>query len=148
MVRAVGSGHAPSPGRGEMTAPVDTKLSILLVDDESDIRLLLQVRLDLEPDMVVVGNAADGDEAVDECRRLRPNLVVMDLLMPGTDGFEAIAAIHEQVPNTLIVAYSAAAGSFVDRQMAKLGVPLVVKEQDSSGLVDAIRSTAVSAGLL
>lgn len=131
-----------------MMLPEESKLSILLVDDESDIRLLLQMRLDLEPDMVVIGNAANGDEAVEECRRLRPNLVVMDLLMPGTDGFEAITAIHEQVPGTLIVAYSAAAGSFVDRQMAKLGVPLVVKERDSTGLVEAIRHTAATAGLL
>jgi DNA-binding NarL/FixJ family response regulator len=143
-----GHGRSRGIGRADMMAPEESKLSILLVDDESDIRLLLQVRLDLEPDMVVVGSAANGDEAVDECRRLRPHLVVMDLLMPGTDGFEAIAAIHEQVPGTLIVAYSAAAGTFVDRQMAKLGVPLVVKERDSSGLVSVIRSTAAAAGLV
>lgn len=135
--------------RDRLVMPVEAaRLGILLVDDESDVRLLLQVRLDLEPDMVVVGNAGNGDEAIEECRRLRPHLVVMDLLMPGTDGFEAITAIQERSPATLIVAYSAAAGSFVKRQLDRLGVPLVVKERDSAPLVATIRETAATAGLL
>lgn len=122
-------------------------LTILLVDDDPDLRLLLQMRLDLEPDMLVIGCAGNGDEALHECRRLGPMLVVMDLLMPGTDGFEAIAAIQKEAPDTLIVAYTGAAGTFVDRQMAKLGVPLVIKETDSRPLVYAIRATAATGGL-
>jgi DNA-binding NarL/FixJ family response regulator len=122
-------------------------LTILLVDDDPDLRLLLQMRLDLEPDMLVIGCAANGDEALTECRRLSPMLVVMDLLMPGTDGFEAIAAIQAEAPDMLIVAYTGAAGAFVDRQMAKLGVPLVIKESDSRPLVDAIRATAATGRL-
>lgn len=130
-----------------MSAVEAQTLTILLVDDDPDLRLLLQMRLDLEPDMSVIGCAANGDEAIKECQRLGPMVVVMDLLMPGTDGFEAIGAIRQDAPDTLIVAYSGAGGSFVDRQMAKLGVPLVIKQTDSRPLVDAIRATADTAGL-
>ena len=115
---------------------------MLLVDDEPDLLLLLGIRFDLEPDLHVIGTARNGNEAVEVAHRLSPDLVVMDLLMPGTDGFEAIARLREELPELPIVAYSAIVTEMSRRQVARHHVPLVLKQGDSAPLIKVIRETA------
>ena len=117
-------------------------IRVLLVDDEPDLLLLLGIRFDLEPDLHVVGTARNGNEALEVAHRLAPDLVVMDLLMPGTDGFEAIARLREELPELPIVAYSAVVSEFSKRQVERHHVPLVLKQGDSAPLIDVIRETA------
>jgi DNA-binding NarL/FixJ family response regulator len=64
-------------------------IRVLVVDDEELVRTGLRLILDAEPDLEVVGAAADGDAAVREVRRLSPDVVLMDIRMPGTDGLAA-----------------------------------------------------------
>ena len=66
-------------------------IRVLLVDDQALVRAGFQMVLDAEPDIEVVGEAADGLQAVEEARRLRPDVVLMDVRMPGLDGLEAPA---------------------------------------------------------
>jgi len=120
----------------------DDPIRVLLVDDEPDLLLLLGIRFDLEPDLHVAGTARNGSEAVDAAHRLAPDLVVMDLLMPGTDGFEAIARLRAELPSLPIVAYSAIVSEFSRRQVERLHVPLVLKQGDSAPLIQVIRETA------
>lgn len=115
---------------------------MLLVDDEPDLLLLLGIRFDLEPDLKVIGTARNGNEALEVAHRLAPDLVVMDLLMPGTDGFEAIARIRAELPDLPIVAYSAIVSEFSRRQVERHNVPLVLKQGDSTPLIHVIRETA------
>lgn len=117
-------------------------IRVLLVDDEPDLLILLSVRFGLEPDIEVVGTAASGGEAIDLVHALRPDLVVMDLLMPGTDGFEAIRRLREELPDLPIVAYSAVVTELARRQVSRHGVPLVLKQGDSTPLIEVIRDTA------
>lgn len=117
-------------------------IRVVLVDDEPDLLLLLGIRFDLEPDLEVVGTARNGNEAVEVAHRLAPDLVVLDLLMPGTDGFEAIARLREELPSLPIVAYSAIVSEFSRRQVERHRVPLVLKQGDSAPLIDVIRETA------
>lgn len=117
-------------------------IRVLLVDDEPDLLLLLGIRFDLEPDLEVVGTARNGAEALEVAHRLAPDLVVMDLLMPGTDGFEAIALLREQLPSLPIVAYSAVVSELSKRMVERHRVPLVLKQGDSAPLIDVIRQTA------
>ena len=130
-----------APDRGD---PVTREgpIRVLLVDDELDLLLLLGIRIDLEPDLRVVGKASNGDEAVEAALRLEPDLVVMDLLMPGTSGFEAIARLREERPGIPIVAYSAVVTDFSKRQVERLCVPLVLKQGNSAPLIEVIRETA------
>jgi len=120
----------------------DRPIRVVLVDDEPDLLLLLGIRFDLEPDLHVVGTARNGAEAVEVAHREAPDLVVMDLLMPGTDGFEAIARLRAELPDLPIVAYSAVVSELSRRQVERHHVPLVLKQGDSAPLIDVIRETA------
>jgi len=81
-------------------------LRILLVDDHVLFRKGLARLLDAQPDFEVVGEAADGREAVEQARLLRPDLVLMDLRMPECDGLEATRQIKREVPETRVVMFT------------------------------------------
>jgi two-component system response regulator NreC len=67
-----------------------TKIRVLLVDDHAVLRAGVAMLINAQPDMEVVGDAADGAAAITEARRLRPDVVLLDLTMPGTSGFDAL----------------------------------------------------------
>lgn len=75
---------------------------VLVVDDESDIRFMLRTMLEAFG-QDVVGEAADGQEAIDLARDLQPEVVVLDLMMPGLDGFRALPVLLEVTPGARIV---------------------------------------------
>ncbi|WP_157873189.1 response regulator, partial [Streptomyces neyagawaensis] len=71
-------------------------VSILLADDQDMVRTSMRIMIDVEPDLEVVGEAADGEEAVAMAARLRPDVVVMDIRMPKTDGVAATRRIMSE----------------------------------------------------
>ncbi|WP_190818554.1 response regulator [Saccharopolyspora pogona] len=77
---------------------VSEATSVLVVDDEPLIRSGLRALIDAEPDLTVVGEAGDGAEVLPLVRRLRPDVVLMDVRMPGVDGIQATTAILDSVP--------------------------------------------------
>ena len=79
-------------------------IRILLVDDHSVVRKGLRTFLSYDPELEVVGEAADGAQALSLARELTPDVVVMDLLMPGMDGIAATAAIRRELPETEVLA--------------------------------------------
>lgn len=79
-------------------------IRILIVDDHSVVRQGLRMFLSLDSELEVVGEAADGAEALRITRELRPDIVLMDLLMPVMDGIAATAAIRDQMPDTEVLA--------------------------------------------
>jgi two-component system, NarL family, nitrate/nitrite response regulator NarL len=116
-------------------------LRVLIADDEPDVRLLLRLAL-RNHDITITGEAADGLEVLDAVVADTPDAVVLDLLMPRMNGFEVIPELRRSHPQVGIVAYSAVAGDFVRREMARLGIRLVLKSGDPAPLVAALRSAA------
>jgi len=80
------------------------RIRVLLVDDHAVVRQGLRIFLDTEGDFEVVGEAPNGEEAVRLARALRPDIVLMDLLMPGIGGIEATRQIRSQVEDVEVVA--------------------------------------------
>ena len=78
-------------------------IRILLCEDQTLVRHGLRTILDLEPGMAVVGEAADGEEAVQRARELRPDIVLMDIQMPRRSGVEATALITAACPQTRVI---------------------------------------------
>jgi two-component system, NarL family, response regulator LiaR len=78
-------------------------IRILIADDHSMLRQGLRMFFELDPELQVVGEAADGAEAVRLARQLEPDVVLMDLLMPVMDGLAATAAIRSAFPDTQVV---------------------------------------------
>jgi DNA-binding NarL/FixJ family response regulator len=81
-------------------------IAVLLADDHALVRKGFQLMLDAQPDMRVVGQAADGEEAVELSRLLRPDVVLMDLHMPGLDGVRATERITGELPGVRVLALS------------------------------------------
>ncbi|MEA2433268.1 MAG: two-component system, chemotaxis family, chemotaxis protein CheY [Actinomycetota bacterium] len=112
---------------------------VLLVDDSDDVRMLTQLML--EPSgFAVVGEAADGDEAVEATAAQRPDAIVMDLAMPRVDGITAIRKIKEQWPDVKIVVYTAFAKLFADELKDENVDGLVEKAAPTENLVEALQS--------
>lgn len=93
-----------------MTAAPEASIRVMIVDDHGVVREGLRAYLDLEPDLQVVGEAKDGREAIRRAAELRPDIILMDLLMPNMDGVEATAAIKQQLPDVHVIVLT----SFVD----------------------------------
>ena len=109
-------------------------IAVVVADDEDDIRLLLKLQL-RQFGITVVGEASDGIEAIELCEKTKPHVVILDLLMPTMNGFEAIPELRRRCPDVQIIAYSAVAGDFVREEMDRHGVPLRLKNGEPEPLV-------------
>jgi len=118
-------------------------LRILLADDHAILRECLSKFLGLQPDMTVVGEAADGLTAVALAKRLQPDLVVMDISMPKLDGVEATRAIRQAYPQMRVLALTAHVCPSILLHMSKAGASgYVLKCSPLSELLTALRSLA------
>ena len=110
----------------------DATISIVLVDDQAAVRRGLRMRLTMETDVEVVGEAGSGEAALRLVRSLSPDVVLMDVEMPGMDGIDATAALRAAVPQVAVVILSlyddartrarareAGAAAFVAKHQAK-----------------------------
>jgi NarL family two-component system response regulator LiaR len=124
-------------------------IRILVVDDHGVVRQGLRMFLSLDPEFQVVGEAADGAEAVALTRKLRPDVVLMDLLMPGTDGIQATAAIRSQVPQTEVVALTSVLEDDAVIGAVRAGaIGYLLKDAQPDELGRAIRAAAEGQVLL
>ena len=90
------------------------KTRILIVDDHPVVRHGLAATIGADPDMIVAGEAADGDDAILKVRALRPDLVLLDIALPGKNGLEVLKTIHAEMPGLPVLVLS----TFPERQYA------------------------------
>ena len=118
-------------------------MKVLVVDDSEDARFLLRKRLEQKRQFEIVGEAADGEEAVSRVGELQPDLVIMDVQMPGVGGVEATRRIREKFPTTAVLAYSAFGDEAQMRAMREAGaVGYVMKDAPAEELIMRLQDSA------
>jgi DNA-binding NarL/FixJ family response regulator len=124
-------------------------ITVALADDHSLIRKGFRLILDAEPDIEVIGEAADGYEAVSVCAELRPDLVLMDIRMPGRDGIEATRAIVEAgLPSKVLILTTFDLDDYVYAGLRAGASGFLLKDTQPDDLVAAIRTIASGDGVL
>jgi DNA-binding NarL/FixJ family response regulator len=127
--------------KGDM-APGPRTARIIIADDHDLVRYGLQHMLLPEPDLEVVGEAANGREAVELCRGLRPDLVLMDVRMPKMDGLAATREIKREWPQIAVLIVTIYESRDYLLEAIKLGAAgYVLKDAPKNRLVNAIRRT-------
>ena len=122
----------------------DERIRVMVVDDHEIVRIGLKQVLDLSGEFEVVGQAADGEEAVRVAAEVSPDLVLMDVIMPRKDGVEACREIMESAPEVRVVMLTASnAEDAVVESVAAGASGYLLKETDMEQLLSALRSAAV-----
>ena len=120
-----------------------SKIKVLIADDHSVVRIGLATLLATEKDIDVVGEADDGATAIKKAIHLRPDVVIMDLMMPGVNGANATESLKRQVPNTSILILTTFGHSGDIRQALNAGASgALLKSTTDTELICAIRRVA------
>jgi len=119
----------------------DGRIRVLIVDDHAVVRSGLRTFFGLLDDIEVVGEAADGSEAVAAARRLTPDVILMDLMMPNMDGITAIGTIKRERPETEIVAVT----SFIEEEKVTAALEAgatgyLLKDAEADDVAKAVRA--------
>jgi two-component system, NarL family, response regulator len=118
-----------------------SKISVLVVDDHFVVRMGLTASINAEKDMKLIAEARDGEEGIAAYRRLQPDVVLMDLKLPGMSGVEATAAIRTEFPQARIIALTTAYGEEDIRSAILAGATgYLIKSAERSELLETIRA--------
>jgi len=118
-------------------------IRVLIADDHSVVRHGLRMFLELDPELEIVGEAANGVEALDLAREHEPDVVLMDLLMPEMDGVAATEAIRNELPNTEVIALTSVLEDQAIFDAIRAGaISYLLKDTKSDKLREAIRAAA------
>jgi CheY-like chemotaxis protein len=105
---------------------------VLLVDDHAMVRQGLRAILDRYPDLLIIGEAADGREALSIAKKRAPDVIIMDINMPRMDGIEATKRIKKDQPETVIIAVSVNDTPHLRDSMHKAGASAFVSKEEAS----------------
>src|SRR5216684_7083216 len=118
-------------------------IRVLIADDHSVVREGLRMFLGRDPELAVVGEASDGAEAVELSQRLRPDVVLMDLLMPVMDGIAATSVIRNELPETEVIALTSVLESAAVVGAVRAGaIGYLLKDTQAPELRRAIKAAA------
>ena len=125
------------------------EIRVLVVDDHDMVRRGLAAYFNTHPDIKLVGEASDGQEALEVCQSQRPDVVLMDLIMPGIGGIEATRRIRELYPDTQVIALS----SYQDKDLVQKAIQVgaisyLLKNVSGDDLAEAVRSANAGQGTL
>jgi DNA-binding NarL/FixJ family response regulator len=129
----------------------DRRIRILVADDQENIRAAYRVILDAQSDLVVVGEAADGTSAVQLARHLRPDVVLADIRMPGTDGLELtriLAGPQVTDPFRIVVVTSFDLDDYVFAALRNGACGFLLKRSGPALLVEAVRAAVAGDTLI
>jgi len=123
-------------------------ISVLLADDHSAIRAGLRLVLEAAPDIEVVAEAADGEGALRQARALRPDVVLMDIRMPGTDGIEATRAITGAGLSEVLILTTFDIDEYLFGALRAGAAGFLLKTVEPGNLIEAVRRVAAGDGVI
>jgi DNA-binding NarL/FixJ family response regulator len=124
-------------------------IRVVVADDQGLIRSGFRVLIDAQPDLAVVGEAADGHQAVEAVRRLRPHIALVDIRMPHLDGIEATRTLTRLVPDTRVVILTTYdLDDYVFESLRAGAVGFLLKDIRADQLVDGLRTVIHGGALL
>ncbi|MFI7051317.1 response regulator [Streptosporangium canum] len=124
-------------------------IRVTVADDQAVVRMGITAVLGAEPDITVVGQAADGDTAVAQAASLRPDVAVLDIRMPGADGLTATRRITAEVPGTKVVVLTTfGLDEYVFAALRAGAAGFLLKDADPERIIDAVRVVARGDALL
>src|SRR5688572_20413621 len=122
--------------------PVNT-IRLVLADDHATIRDALKLLLSGQPDLQVVGEAVDGQQAIDAAVALKPDVLLMDVSMPGLNGLQATAAVRQRAPGVKVLTLTRHAEESYLGELLRAGAAgYALKQSSSAELINAIRTVA------
>ena len=120
-----------------------TKTKILIADDHSLVRMGLSLLIAHQKDMELVGEAENGQAAVEQIRRLRPDVVIMDLMMPVLSGAEATKIVHTELPDVkIVILTSFGTSADLSQAISDGAAGVILKDSATKNLVEAIHTVA------
>lgn len=116
------------------------RIRVLIADDHALLREGLRRVLESEPDIEIVGEAADGADVIEKCRTLRPDVVLMDVSMPKVDGLEATRIICRELPETKVIVLTVHDDQAYVAQLIQAGAKgYLLKDVEPDSLAQALR---------
>lgn len=126
-----------------MTSSHDTRIRVMLAEDHAAVREALAVLVNSQPDMEVVAQAGNGDEAVERAREARPDVAVLDISMPAMSGLEVTTVLRDAIPTTRILMLTRHGEYHHVQELLRAGANgYVLKQSPSDELLKAIRIVA------
>ena len=139
----VSSGDPLQPGGSERPGEVSGPVSVVLADDQALMRMGFRMVLEAEEDITVVGEASDGTSALAQARALHPDVILMDVRMPGMNGIEATERIAQECPGTrvlILTTFDLDEYAFAGLRAGASG--FLLKDTRPTELAEAIRTVA------
>jgi NarL family two-component system response regulator LiaR len=125
------------------------EIRVMVVDDHDMVRRGLAAYFKTHPDLILVGEASDGLEALEVCQSQQPDVVLMDLIMPGMGGIEATRRIREKYPDTQVIALTSYQDKDLVQKAIRVGaISYLLKNVTGDDLADAVRSANAGHGTL
>jgi len=121
----------PLPASGAGASPLSKPYTVILVDDHPVVRMGLRLLLEQQPGVQIVAEASTGIEAIEQVRRLKPNMAIVDLTMPEMDGLELVRAIRAELPDIQVMVLTMHFSDELAREVLKSGALAYVLKSDA-----------------